>query len=303
LKEAAAHTAEYQAKLKALQEQLQGLKNDDAFYVAATGAHDKDTQAKAIGVQSQIDALNNRAHIQNLTDAQATLSTTWTGMVDSVFDELIKKSQSTQDQLKTIALKLVDDLNTQLAKGMTSNGKMDFHAAFASAAQSAAKSSLEKAEGLGLKALGLGSKDKLGTKGNPMIVKMADAAAGEVGKVGKGLMGMLNDSDWASSLFGGKLFGSNSFFGGHALGGPAMAGLPIPVGELGPETFTPSTPGYITPHNQVSSGGPSIGYIDARGTDPVQTQMAVTRGMQLAHSHAVRDAQTAMADRARRRPQ
>jgi hypothetical protein len=52
----------------------------------------------------------------------------------------------------------------------------------------------------------------------------------------------------------------------------------------------------------MGSGGPSIGYIDARGTDPVQTQMAVQRAMTATHAAAVRDAGAAMQERSRRVP-
>jgi hypothetical protein len=90
---------------------------------------------------------------------------------------------------------------------------------------------------------------------------------------------MLNDSNWASSLFGGTLFGSGSLFGGHASGGPALAGVPIPVGELGPETFVPSVPGNIVPHSS-SMGGTQVINVDARGaSDPSSTQASVMRGI------------------------
>lgn len=60
---------------------------------------------------------------------------------------------------------------------------------------------------------------------------------GEDGKAGTGILGM------AMSLFGG----------GKASGGPVKPGTSYLVGERGPETFTPSTPGTITP---AASGAP-----------------------------------------------
>ncbi len=67
------------------------------------------------------------------------------------------------------------------------------------------------------------------------------------------------------SWFGG-LFG-----GGKAQGGPVSAGKSYLVGENGPELFTPSAAGSITPNHQMGStgGGPAIqiGVLDARGAD------------------------------------
>ena len=50
---------------------------------------------------------------------------------------------------------------------------------------------------------------------------------------------------------------------GKAVGGPVAAGSTYMVGELGPELFTPSSAGSITPNNQLSSGGSSQAIVDA----------------------------------------
>jgi len=60
--------------------------------------------------------------------------------------------------------------------------------------------------------------------------------------VSEGLLGMLNDSNWASSLFGGYLFSSGGIFSGlrgFASGGDVYGGAAIEVGENGPEIRTP----------------------------------------------------------------
>lgn len=44
-------------------------------------------------------------------------------------------------------------------------------------------------------------------------------------------------------------------YSGRALGGPVMGGESYIVGENGPELFTPSTSGGITPNNQLEGGG------------------------------------------------
>ena len=240
-------------------------------------------------------------------------------MIDNVWDTLIKRAQDTQQELGHIALTFVDGINSELSKGIT-GGKMDFSKVFMSSAQSLAKTGLQTAEGYGLKALGLGGKRDGSSSDAALFVQMAGGGipgldtsifaksgasvsgpSGLVGGASKGILGMLNNSNWASKLFGGKLFGSGSIFGGgFATGGDVMGGVPIDVGELGPERFVPSTNGRIVPNKDVNNGGPSIGYIDARATDPVQTHMAVLRGMQIAHGQAVKDAQKQMSDRQRR---
>jgi hypothetical protein len=45
------------------------------------------------------------------------------------------------------------------------------------------------------------------------------------------------------------------FRGARALGGPVMGGSSYLVGERGPELFTPSSSGNITPNNALGSGG------------------------------------------------
>jgi hypothetical protein len=61
------------------------------------------------------------------------------------------------------------------------------------------------------------------------------------------------------------------FGGGKAAGGPVRSGTSYLVGERGPELFTPSGSGMITPNNRLVSGGSTIninvtGAIDPEGT-------------------------------------
>jgi hypothetical protein len=167
-------------------------------------------------------------------------------------------------------------------------------------ARNAGGTLLEHAEGSLLSAFGFGSAGKMGTKGNPMYTKSADSPISGVSNAGGGLLGILNDSNWFSSLFGGKLFGAGSIFGGgHALGGDVAAGVPIDVGELGRERFTPMVPGRITSNSSLR-GAPLIGYIDARGTDPALTRENVGRALAATHRQAVSDSARITADHARR---
>jgi hypothetical protein len=82
-----------------------------------------------------------------------------------------------------------------------------------------------------------------------------------------GLFGMKGVGGGAGGLLGGiNLFG-------RATGGPVNAGQPYRVGERGPETFVPTTPGKIIPAGR--SGGLTVNptyQIDARGSQLSEAQ-------------------------------
>jgi hypothetical protein len=68
----------------------------------------------------------------------------------------------------------------------------------------------------------------------------------------------------------GNLF-EGAFGGGKAMGGPVKLGTSYLVGERGPELFTPSGSGMITPNNRLGGGNTTInlnvsGAIDPEGT-------------------------------------
>lgn len=131
--------------------------------------------------------------------------------------------------------------------------------------------------------------------------------AGSMMFAGAGGMQGLNDSDAAGGLFGGRLFGPGGIFDhmqGYASGGDPIGGVPIEVGEVGPEIWTPPTSGgHITPNRDINHMGGSPTYvIDARATDPALTQANVARAIASSNAHAVEQAQSRMVDRQRRTP-
>lgn len=73
------------------------------------------------------------------------------------------------------------------------------------------------------------------------------------------------------NLFGGKGFNIAGLFGGgRQAGGPVSSGTTYLVGEKGPELFTPSSAGNITPNHQLGGKGGDIVFapvVDARGAD------------------------------------
>ena len=325
LSEAAAHAAEYKTEIAALTQQLSELQVNDALASALDG--DPALAAKEEQIKQQIQELETKGNIQAMDDAQQELTTTWKGMVDSVWDELISKANDTEHQLGEIATRTIDSMNSEIAKAMLGK-KTNFKGVFESSAQSLAKTGLQTAEGGVLKMLGLGGHkkadgyhvwvDNLGGSGgngeaipgmsaiNAIMGKYSPTVSGPAGSLlnagSTGLMGMLNDSNFFSSLMGGKLFGAGGIFGHFATGGDVTGGLPIEVGELGAERFIPPSNGRIVPNKDLHST-PSIGYIDARGTDPALTRENFSRALAMTHAQAVSDAQRSMTERMRRRPQ
>jgi Lambda phage tail tape-measure protein (Tape_meas_lam_C) len=127
----------------------------------------------------------------------------------------------------------------------------------------------------------------------------------------KSLIGMANDSNFFSSLFGGKLFGSGSFFGGltaRASGGSVSPDSAYLVGEKGPEILT-GVSGNIYSNTEsrrrLGGGGGNILYysIDARGTDPVETEQRTRAALIATHSSSVNMSVRVSAEHMKRTPQ
>lgn len=85
-------------------------------------------------------------------------------------------------------------------------------------------------------------------------------AAGSITAIINSLIGTINGAirqlqtlvNTAAGMGGGGVLGA---LPRRATGGPVSAGTTYLVGENGPEPFTPSTSGYITPNNQIKSSG------------------------------------------------
>ncbi len=150
----------------------------------------------------------------------------------------------------------------------------------------------------------------------------------ELGDLIGGLFGKKNESDDGESSGGfwssiGKLFkggsGGDSGGGGfwssifkalipHAEGGAVSPGSAYLVGERGPEILTGAS-GNITSNaasRRVLGGstGPTLYYsIDARGTDPAQTEQRTRTAILAAHNSAISNAVQVNAERLKRIPQ
>jgi len=71
----------------------------------------------------------------------------------------------------------------------------------------------------------------------------------------------------AGNLVGGKGLLGTLFGGLLATGGPAKAGKSYIVGEQGPELFTPSTSGMVTPNNAIGGSTNIVVNVDASGSN------------------------------------
>jgi Lambda phage tail tape-measure protein (Tape_meas_lam_C) len=208
--------------------------------------------------------------------------------------DLAASFSDTAGMVRENLMRAIDGFNNLLVGIMSGDKRASFsqfgHALF----QDASKSALQRGEGYLFSAFGGHKK----ADGYHMWVDNlgGGSASSTASAAGRGILGMLNDSNWFSSLFGGRLFGAGSIFGGgHALGGDVAAGVPIDVGEMGRERFVPSVPGRIIPHNQL--GGAAIMNIDARGTDPALTRENFVRALHATRRQATADASRVIAER------
>lgn len=85
------------------------------------------------------------------------------------------------------------------------------------------------------------------------INKIIDVVSNVIGKI-KELIGLSNEAGKSASKVGSG--GSKGKQGsGKATGGGVFPGVTYPVGENGPEMFTPSTAGHITKNSSLGNGG------------------------------------------------
>lgn len=89
-----------------------------------------------------------------------------------------------------------------------------------------------------------------------------------IGGFAKSILGSMSTD--TTSGWGASLMQALGVSGARAAGGPVNSGLSYLVGEKGPEIFTPSTSGSITPNNMIGSGGGS--------PITIQTNVNVTSG-------------------------
>lgn len=125
------------------------------------------------------------------------------------------------------------------------------------------------------------------------ILDMAAGGEGAMKRLGEAikraaLEALLFNEGPLSDIFGGRrgsgggIFGSliSGIFGGfRADGGPVQAGKTYVTGERGPELFTPSTSGFITPNHELGQTGGG-GVLEVRLGPGLEAEWLAKSGMQ-----------------------
>jgi hypothetical protein len=225
--------------------------------------------------------------------------TTATGGLTNTLNELSQSFTNLGQMVSDTLVHSLEDFNNTLV-GVLSGDK---HAKFADVGsamfKNISKDALQYGEGTLMKAAGFGSKHGKADGYHMWLDNLNNGGVGSTSSTSGGILGMLNNSNWAGSLFGGKLFGPGGMFygGGHAFGGDVVGGMSYTVGEFGPETFVAPSSGSIVPHG--AGGSPMVVHVDARGaTDPAATQANAARGI----SAAIHGADAKRKDDQRRTP-
>jgi hypothetical protein len=300
------HTQDYTEALQKLQDVRAAIESDPQY-----NDHPEARQAALLQNTNQTNALNTSRNIQSAQDSQAVnpeASSAVVGAKDALND-FANAAQNSAKQMREIIDKTLGGLNENIVKAAFGQ-KTDFRGMGLNLAKEGTGTMLNKAEGSAMNLVGFGGAGaKMGSKGKPMYVIIADglkamagSAGSAIGKVGgsaggsTGLMGMLNDSNFASGLFGGKLFGAGGIFqGGFAAGGDVVPNQMMLVGEHGPELMVPKSHATIIPNHKLGgtthyhTNHNNYGHtIDARGsTDPKATEAAVRRALPQAVSASV----------------
>jgi lambda family phage tail tape measure protein len=273
LQEAADHVANYAAQLAALQSAKDALSPADIM------------GGKSVELDAQIVKVTGERDRTAITDQQNINNTTAVGGAISALDEFVAASRDAAGQMRELVSNTLHGLNAQIIAGMMGQ-RTNFKSVGSDFFKSIANSSLTRAEGSLLSAVGLGKGPTLGTAANPMVVRMAAGAAGAAKSIGSDVASMAGGSLGKFGGFVGSMLKAvlPGLADGGYINGPAI------VGEHGPELFNPSVSGHIIPNFKMSraAGGDTLINVDATGsTDPAQTQAAVMRGIAAAAPHII----------------
>ena len=316
------HTQEYTDALKQLEDARKAV-------LGRSDLSPLDKNAQTSALDNQIAILNGSRDLQTQQDDAAIQAATTMGQLRNAAAQLATQFNDLGSQLSGLFAGAIDSTNQSLASALmahTYNGyeyRRNIVNAMSGQLRQFGSGGLNIAfqhlEGGLLGKFGMGKPD--GSKSRPLYVQFANGptdisktigATGHqitntVQSTSRGLLGMMNDSNFFGKLFGGSLFGAGGLFdGGHFAGGGAVkAGVPINVGELGPERFVPYTNGRIIPNNELraNSGPTHIAYIDATGSaDPEAVTRQVHAAMQAYGPYAVSASVSAVDEQRKRIP-
>lgn len=285
--EATQHLAEYTAEHKALSNALTRVQGDSSL-------NEVQRQTQSIQLRNQMQSLGDRQKLQSMMDAQAIHAASALGKLQESTNSLISGFTDLGAMASRTLIQSLNSLNETIVKILSSRagsmqGEHPWRQLGGGVFREATNSGLQYAEGSLMKAFGIGGK-KGDSAGNPLWVSIAGGASAAGQGIGSGI----------GSIF--SKIGSIFHLPGFAEGGMVTAGVPILVGEHGPEPFVPSTAGRVIPHSQMGGGNQTI-HIDARGaSDPAAVQAAVARSMAEYLPHLKSHAVAAIRDDRQRRP-
>lgn len=232
---------------------------------------------------NQTNAING-AYARVQAQDQASISgDTISGAVKNALGEMVQSFTDMAANLKNVIPRTIEGLNDDIAKLTTGQGrKGDFGRTFKQAGEGLVKTGLQGAEGgiLSLLTHGkLGPKRDGSAEAAALWVQIANAGTGAPSSVSTSSPARSAAVGLASLIPGGSFIQPfiSSLLPHFAGGGDVMANHPSIIGENGPELFTPSSAGTITPNSALGGGGTHF-HIDARGaTDPSAVNSAIMR--------------------------
>ncbi len=305
-----------------LEERVVSLKNvlaqlrQESWQTLAGNNMDPQNAAKQAAVQSQILQTQTSMYLNQMVAAQQEMENTLLGSFKRIFSGLESDAANASESIASIANNMVNSMNAALGQFAVGH-KTNFQGILQDAGAQLTQLGASSTEGMlaHLFHLGLGDKapkhvivdnmpqgtmggiSSLARIGVPQSTIDAFTAKGGANMATSwmqnipglsALFGAMNNSNFFGGLAGGSLFGSGGLFQHFATGGSVRAGVPVNVGEMGPEVFVPHTGGSIIPNNRIGHG--HTYNIDARGTDPVAVQQAIVHAMTVTHQRAVSDA-------------
>lgn len=287
------HAEQYRQQMAALKAELDEQQKINPF------------SAETINARAAVDKAAADRRVQVMQDAASTAATTWQDALKSANAVWVQDSQDSAKQVVELYQQTLNGLNDNLADVMVGD-RSNFAGMFKGIGKTLANDSLKRIESPILGALGVGKAD--GSASNPFSVKIVGGSGTGSAGLQKLFSGSSDDSDDNSGSGIGGFFGKiggffTGLFGGHrALGGSVQAGVAYDVGEMGRETFVPSTNGTIIPNNRTGGNAAYYAVNVANGVTPEQMKMHVDTALRQYHSRVVGDSVAAMQEHQRRQP-
>ncbi len=309
--EAAHHQQVLKSATKPGQENLDRIEKINQELAALRQA--KRERGDTLAIEISLRELEND-RIKALADESLQLRRARDG-VRAFFLEMQEQGRSSAEVIYNAFNSALDNVSKNLAKlgtGQKTSFAKDFQAIGEEVLHQGIKNQMQHGLGALGKHFGLdmGQGKPDGSRTNPLWVSVAGGGNGSLlgngGLLGTGNVPSLDDSGGSSDGGGKGVFGSilGGFgkilkFGGFmADGGSVEPGQSYIVGENGPEMFTPSNHGTISPN---AGGGSVIYNIDARGAD-LGAHNRIARAIEQAHNSAISASVQANQERMKRTP-